>query len=54
MAYFTAHCDYKCKGCQMNLLGWCGFLDIPVEGYDFENRNSTTYTDENKYPKKEE
>ena len=55
MAYFPAHCDHNCKGCQMNNCGWCGFLDIPVDGYDFVNNNNTAvYADEDKYPKKEE
>lgn len=55
MAYYPAHCDHNCKGCSQNNCGWCGFLDIPVEGYyDFERNNTAVYTDGDKYPNKEE
>lgn len=54
MAYFPAHCDHDCKGCQMNSCGWCSFLDTAVEGYDFKNSTTAHYTDSDKYPKKEE
>ena len=55
MAFFPAHCDDNCTGCQMNNRGWCGFLHIPVEGYyDFENNTTAVYTNEDKYLNKEE
>lgn len=33
MAYFPAHCDNNCKGCEMNTGGWCGWRDRATSDY---------------------
>lgn len=36
MAFYPAHCDNNCKGCEKNSCGWCVWKDIATPEYKTE------------------
>lgn len=48
MAFYPAHCDNICKGCEKNKEGWCiwkdrgiGGVATAADGYKFESKANT-------------
>lgn len=43
MAFYPAHCDHKCDGCQKNNgCGWCIYYDKPIGNYVSGTFSTTT------------
>ena len=48
MAYFEAHCDSNCIGCEKNRSGWCIWKDIAVRGLGYTRNFSGNLTSSDK------